>query len=140
MKKILESLNIHKKPSGVNPNGGQVLTEREAQELVDIFNEEYPKTYKEIGRAIDEGLAFVDKKNGYLRDFINTPPTAGSVRSGKQVFISPENHERISRIVTIIGGKETNISTYINTVLDAHFNKYGDVIRDIYKEKYSKLF
>lgn len=61
-------------------------------------------------------------------------------REGKAVYIRPEYHERISKIVWVIGNNEVSISNYLDHVLAHHFQAYKDEITRIYKEKDSSVF
>jgi hypothetical protein len=61
-------------------------------------------------------------------------------RAGKAVYIRPEYHERISKIVWVIGNNEVSISNYLDHVLAHHFETYKDEITRIYKEKDSSIF
>jgi hypothetical protein len=45
-----------------------------------------------------------------------------STRSGKTVYIRPEFHKRITKIVRVIGGNEISLFSYLDNVLEHHFN------------------
>jgi hypothetical protein len=61
-------------------------------------------------------------------------------RTGKAVYIRPEYHDRISKIVWVIGEGKISISDYIDHVLTHHFENFRDEIIRIYNEKDSNIF
>ena len=65
--------------------------------------------------------------------FIRTAPT--TTRSGKAVYIRQEFHDRIMRIVQNIGYNEVSLFSYIDNVLEHHFNTYQDDITELYRKR-----
>lgn len=65
--------------------------------------------------------------------FIRTAPT--TTRSGKAVYIRKELHDRIMRIVQNIGFNEVSLFSYIDNVLEHHFNTYQDDITELYRKR-----
>lgn len=65
--------------------------------------------------------------------FIRTAPT--TTRSGKAVYIRKEFHDRIMRIVQNIGFNELSLFSYIDNVLEHHFNIYQDDISELYRKR-----
>ncbi|MDR1671749.1 MAG: DUF3408 domain-containing protein [Alistipes sp.] len=61
----------------------------------------------------------------------NLPPA----RYGKSVYIRKEHHNRIARIVTVIGDKEVSLFGYIDNVLTHHFAQFDDDIDLSIKKK-----
>ncbi len=61
-------------------------------------------------------------------------------RSGKLVPIRPEYHERISKIVQVIGCGELSIFSFIDNVLTHHFEEFQEEIIKNYKEKNKDIF
>jgi len=55
-------------------------------------------------------------------------------RSGKMTYIRKEYHETIMRLVSVMERDDMSISGYIDHVLTEHFQKYGEVIREVYKK------
>lgn len=53
-------------------------------------------------------------------------------RIGKTVYIRKEFHERIQRIVRIIGKDEISLFSYIDNVLSHHFEDYEEAIKKTY--------
>lgn len=61
-------------------------------------------------------------------------------RGRKSIYLSPEHHERLTRIVQVIGDDKIPLFAYLNNILDHHFNVFEDAISKEYKEKYKSLF
>ncbi len=63
-----------------------------------------------------------------------------SGRSGKVVYIRPEYHERLLRIVQLTREERTTLYSYIDNILEHHFKEFGDDITDYFNEKFKPLF
>jgi hypothetical protein len=59
-------------------------------------------------------------------------------RFGKSVYIRKEFHDRISKIIHVIGNNEVSLFGYIDNVLAHHFDNFQDEITQSYKK--SNLF
>lgn len=55
-------------------------------------------------------------------------------RSGKLVSIREKYHDRIARIVQVIGKKEVSIFSYIDNVLNHHFETFQNEIAELYNK------
>jgi len=64
----------------------------------------------------------------------------GELKSRQSVYISKEIHEKVSKIVSVLGGKELSVGGYIDNVLWQHFETYMNEINELYEKKYTKLF
>lgn len=73
----------------------------------------------------------------YEEIFFRNPDT--SARHGKSVYISPEFHERLSRIVQVIGEDKLTLYAYLNNVLVYHFQEFGDDIIKSFNDKYKPI-
>ncbi|KAA6321901.1 hypothetical protein EZS27_028495, partial [termite gut metagenome] len=58
-----------------------------------------------------------------------------TARLGKTVYIRKEFHERIQKIVQVIGGNEVSLFSYIDNILAHHFESYQDDINQSYRQK-----
>jgi len=63
----------------------------------------------------------------------------GSARSGKVVYIRSEFHERLSRIVQVIGEDKVSIYEYMDNLLEHHFNEFGNEITQSFNDKYKPI-
>jgi len=69
-----------------------------------------------------------DYKSQFMRG------TSITARSGKTVYISPEHHERITKILRVIGKGEVSMFAYIHNVLEHHFATCKDEIANLYED------
>ncbi|MCD8318762.1 MAG: DUF3408 domain-containing protein [Paraprevotella sp.] len=74
----------------------------------------------------------------YLERFLDAP--RNPVCSGKTAYIRKSYHERILRIVQVIGGNGLTLSVYVDRVLEQHFREYEEVIRRLYKKNYEDIY
>lgn len=65
---------------------------------------------------------------------------ASNTRSGKTVYIRREFHERITRIVQVIGKNEVSLYSYLDNVLEHHFAAYREEISELYKKRNDDIF
>jgi hypothetical protein len=72
--------------------------------------------------------AMTDYKNRFLVN-VNIP-----TRSGKLVGIRKKYHSRISKIVKTIGDNEVTLFSYIDNILEHHFETFQDDISELYKK------
>jgi hypothetical protein len=66
--------------------------------------------------------------------------TAVKTRSGKVVYIRKEFHDRILKIVRVIGENELSLFSYLDNVLEHHFNTFQDDITELYDRKNTNVF
>jgi len=60
-----------------------------------------------------------------------------TARLGKTVYIRKEHHDRILKIVQVIGGNEMSLFSYIDNVLVHHFDNFQEDISQAYKGRVS---
>ena len=65
--------------------------------------------------------------------------THTNARDGKTVYIQPDFHEKLSRIVQVIGEDKLAIYAYLNNVLEYHFQEFGEQITKSFNEKYKPI-
>jgi len=70
--------------------------------------------------------------------FIRHAPS--NTRSGKTVYIRKEFHERITRIVQVIGKNEVSLYSYLDNVLEHHFATYQEEISELYRKRNDDIF
>lgn len=78
------------------------------------------------------------KGQDYESLFIRDAPS--NTRSGKTVYIRKEFHDRIMRIVQVIGQNQLSLYSYIDNVLEHHFATFQNDILELYKERNSDIF
>ncbi|GHU63623.1 conjugal transfer protein [Bacteroidia bacterium] len=60
-----------------------------------------------------------------------------TARLGKTVYIRKEFHDRILKIVQVVGGNEVSLFSYIDNVLAHHFENFQEDISQAYKQRIS---
>ena len=58
---------------------------------------------------------------------------------GKTIYLRAEYHERIQRILRIIGKDKVSLFSYVDNVLEEHFKNYENEIRKLY-DRNSSIF
>lgn len=53
-----------------------------------------------------------------------------TARLGKQVYIRKEFHDRIQKMLHVMGGNEVTIASFLDNVLDHHFTQFRDEIAE----------
>ena len=90
---------------------------------------------KEIETEVPSLETFIEF---YSKTFIKQSGTLA--RNGKSVYIQPEIHERITRIVQTIGNNKMSLTDYLHNVLEHHFEVFEQSIIEIYTKKQRPLF
>ncbi|MFT3945591.1 MAG: DUF3408 domain-containing protein [Agriterribacter sp.] len=62
-----------------------------------------------------------------------------NARYGKSVYIRPDFHERLTRIVQVIGEDKITIYAYLDNLLEHHFQEFGEDIIRSFNEKYKPI-
>ena len=58
----------------------------------------------------------------------------------QQLYVSRATHEKLMKIVTVIGGRKATVSSYVENILLRHFDQYQDEINELYESKFEKPF
>lgn len=73
----------------------------------------------------------------YESIFFKRPGT--NARDGKTVYIRPDFHEKLSRIVQVIGEDKITIYAYLDNLLEYHFQEFGEQITTSFNDKYKPI-
>ena len=57
-----------------------------------------------------------------------------TVRPRKQIYIRDETHERIMKLVNIVGNGQVSMSSYIDNIINDHFNVHNAEIKAAFEE------
>lgn len=110
----------------------------------ELQQEEKPEEFKKAEPAPPPKTKEVsrNKKNEseeeYLELFIREVEM--SARSGKLVYVRKDYHDRILRIIRVIGKDKLSLFGYIDHVLTLHFEEYEEVIKKLYKKHYEEVY
>jgi len=63
-----------------------------------------------------------------------------TARTGKSVYIRKEHHDKIMKIVQVIGKNQVSLFSYIDNVLSQHFSAYQDEITELYNKNNRGIF
>lgn len=109
-------------------SGNKSPTVPEANQQKEIQKE--PKPKEKVRTASS-------KKVDYEEIFmVNRFPSG---RNGKVVYIRPEYHERLIRIVQLTREEKTTLYSYIDNILEHHFKEFGDDITDYFNERFKPI-
>ena len=73
-----------------------------------------------------------NNRNGYIGKFMTD---AGfTARLGRQVSISEETHERVMKLVSVVGKGQVSIASYVDNIINEHFNAYAAEIKAAFDE------
>lgn len=107
--------------------------------LEQVVQEKEPSTPQKEKKTPARGQKDVlEKENEYLELFIRVAEM--SVRSGKLVYVRKDYHDRILKIIRVIGKDELSLSGYIDHVLTQHFTQYEEEIKKLYKKYYEEVY
>ncbi|MFC7345437.1 DUF3408 domain-containing protein [Chryseobacterium zhengzhouense] len=77
------------------------------------------------------------KKLNYEETFLTNRFPSG--RNGKVVYIRPEYHERLLRIVQLSREERTTLYSYIDNILEQHFLEYGNEITEYFNNHFKPI-
>ena len=109
-------------------SGNQSFTVPEANQQQEVQKETKPKE-----KARNSSSKKVDYEETFL---VNRFPSG---RNGKVVYIRPEYHERLLRIVQLTREEKTTLYSYIDNILEHHFREFGDDITDYFNERFKPI-
>jgi hypothetical protein len=124
--KIDEELMMAMMEDGVKKEGMQIprkQTKEPEQKKLVIIERNKPKKINETD---------------YEKIFFKRAET--NARNGKSVYIRPNFHEKMSRIVQVIGEDKITIYAYLDNLLEYHFQEFGEQIIKSYNDKHKPIF
>lgn len=62
-----------------------------------------------------------------------------NARDGKTVYIRPDFHEKLCRIIQVVGDDKISIYAYLDNVLNYHFQEFGEQITKSFNDKYKPI-
>lgn len=129
--------NRRKEINVYNPSADTDNSEKEGEEQHEIESPPKAETEKEKEATRETSKRRRSKaqseQENYEALFIRTSLT--TTRSGKAVYIRREFHDRIMRIVQTIGFNKLSLFSYLDNVLEHHFNTYQEDISELYHKR-----
>ncbi|OJV52460.1 MAG: conjugal transfer protein TraB [Bacteroidetes bacterium 43-16] len=133
---INEELMMNLMVDGVKKEGLQVPEESSTKEVQKKENTaKVPAQGKTVvkERSRTKRLSEADYESIFFKK------TDTNARDGKTVYIRPGFHDKLSRIVQIIGEDKITIYAYLDNLLDYHFQEFGEQITQSYNDKYKPI-
>ena len=133
---INEELMMSLMVDGVKKEGLQLPTEQ----TIEALEKEYvqPEKLPLEKPAVKEKIK-IKKTNGTDYESLFFKRTDTNARDGKTVYIRPDFHEKLSRIVQVIGEDKITIYGYLDNLLDYHFQEFGEQITKSFNDKYKPI-
>ena len=133
---INEELMMSLMVDGVKKEGLQLPTEQTVEAL--------EKEYVQPEKLLLEKPTVKEKtkiKNTNETDYESLffKRTDTNARDGKTVYIRPDFHEKLSRIVQVIGEDKISIYGYLDNLLDYHFQEFGEQNTKSFNDKYKPI-
>lgn len=131
-----KSSNREQKPNPVPPPEPQAVPEETVQplperEAASVVVAAEPVRELETPREETRRRKTKADPQDYKALFIHE--AAITARSGKTVYISKEHHDRITKILQVIGKNEVSLFSYIYNVLEHHFSSFQEDMNELYE-------
>ena len=78
------------------------------------------------------------RRKGGTGDYRETYFQKVELADRQPLYVSRTTHEKLMRIVTVIGGRKVTISSYVENILLRHFEQYQDEINTLYESNFQK--
>ncbi|GHV48339.1 hypothetical protein FACS1894181_03800 [Bacteroidia bacterium] len=100
------------------------------EEPEEVKEQETPReeTKRRRGKAQDYKSLFVKEVAG------------GKARVNKVVYIRKEHHDRILKVVQVIGKNEVSLFSFLDNVLEHHFSTFQGELSELYESSIDKSF
>ncbi|WP_348800128.1 DUF3408 domain-containing protein [Flavobacterium adhaerens] len=132
---INEELMMNLMVDGIKKEGLQLPTElTEESEKENFKPKELPSAKSEIK---EKTRTKKTSEPDYESIFFKRIDT--NARDGKTVYIRPDFHEKLSRIVQVIGEDKITIYAYLDNLLNYHFQEFGEQITRSFNDKYKPI-
>lgn len=125
---INEELMMNLMVDGVKKEGLQFPQEEQEKSIKPLQEKSLPKEQKKSKKTNDQD---------YESIFFKKPDT--NARDGKTIYIRPDFHEKLSRIVQVIGEDKITIYAYMDNLLQYHFQEFGEQITTSFNDKYKPI-
>ena len=78
------------------------------------------------------------RRKGGTGDYRETYFQKVELTDRQPLYVSRTTHEKLMRIVTVIGGRKVTVSSYVENILLHHFEQYQDEINTLYESHFQK--
>lgn len=106
------------------------------EEPLPVKNEASPDNPKDM-KPVERPKSKSTKKLNYQETFLVNRFPSG--RNGKVVYIREEYHERLLRIVQLTREDKVTLYSYIDNILEHHFQEFGEDITAYFNDKFKPI-
>ena len=101
-----------------------------------------PETVDRVETAKEEKTAKepARRKKNAPGDYRETYFMRVDLTDRQPLYVSRTTHEKLMKIVTVIGGRKATVSSYVENILLRHFDQFQDEINELYESKFEKPF
>ena len=125
---INEELMMNLMVDGIKKEGLQLPQEELEAPIKPLQEKSFSKEQKKVKKVNDQD---------YESLFFNK--TSTNARHGKTIYIRSDFHEKLTRIVQVIGEDKITIYTYMDNLLQHHFQEFGEQIITTFNNKYKPI-
>lgn len=134
---INEEMMMNLMVDGVKKDGLQLPAEEQEKEAEqDVVKQVDLPQSKPVQRERNRIKKSLD--GSYGEHFLKTHSM--TKRGDKSIYIRQEYHERLSRIVQVIGKDAIPLYAYLDNILEHHFEMFEKAITDDFNEKFKPIF
>lgn len=133
---INEELMMNLMVDGIKKDGIQLPLEHIEKPEKENVKQEELSSLKSVQKERNRTKKNLD--GSYGDHFLKTPSM--TKRGDKSIYIRQEYHERLSRIVQVIGKDEIPLYAYLDNILEHHFEMFEKAITDDFNEKFKPIF
>ena len=135
---INEELMMSLMVDGVKKDGIKLPPEPEKEpEKESVIEETKQEAERNKVTVREKSRTRRNAETDYESTFLKKSDT--NARVGKTVYIRPEFHEKLTRIIQVIGQDKISIYAYLDNLLDNHFQEFGEQITKSYNDKYKPI-
>jgi len=107
--------------------------EPETSELPTVQPEEEKETVQAEVKPVRETTR---KKKITPADYRETYFQKMELPDRQPIYVSRSTHEKLMKIVMVIGERKATVSSYVETIILHHFDQYQDEINELYKKTF----
>ncbi|WP_443938580.1 DUF3408 domain-containing protein [Pedobacter sp. MW01-1-1] len=133
---INEELMMNLMVDGIKKDGIQLPPEPVEEQQKEAVKQDELQQSKPVQRERNRTKKTLD--GSYGEHFLKTHSM--TKRGDKSIYIRQEYHERLSRIVQVIGKDEIPLYAYLDNILEHHFELFEKAITDDFNEKFKPIF
>ncbi len=135
---IDEELMMNLMVDGVKKEGLKLPPESIEEKPKEVIKQEFTEQAQEKPLQRERTRAKKSSDESYGDRFLKTHSM--TKRGDKSIYIRQEYHERLSRIVQVIGGDKIPLYAYLDNILEHHFELFEKGITEDFNEKFKPIF